>query len=118
MDKEAAISRELAKLKKIFANIPENQRKLVEKQIANAAFMAVTLAELQEIVNRDGPVITATNGNGFECLVEHPAQKSFTNLVSKYNATIRQLADLLPTGREEKTAAAGEALAAFVAKGK
>ena len=61
MDKVKRIKEEKTKLEGIFKDIPESKKKLCAKLIENAAFMAVTLEDLQEIVNQEGPVITATN---------------------------------------------------------
>ena len=44
-------SKELNKLKKIFKDIEPNKRQTVEKLISNAAFMAESLDDLQEIID-------------------------------------------------------------------
>lgn len=118
MDKEKAIKKEKAKLKKIFANIPSSKKNLCEKLIDNAAYMAATLEELQEKINMDGVILEAKNGNGFVITQEHPAQKSYTALVAKYTTIINQLSALLPDTKQDTVNSAGENLAAFVAKGK
>lgn len=112
------IKKEIAKLKKIFKEIPEDKKKLCEKLIQNAAFMSVTLEELQETVIQEGAIASFVNGNGFSVLQEHPAQKSYNAMINRYSSVIRQLQDLLPDNKQEAIKGAGEALAAFVAKGK
>lgn len=116
--KEARIKSEIARLDKIFSNIEENKKKLIKKLIDNAAFMTITLEELQKSINEDGPVITSINGNGFETINEHPAQKSYNQMIAKYTSTIKQLTDLLPDSKEDSVSKAGESLAKFVAQGK
>lgn len=118
LDKDKQIKKELVKLTKIFANIPQSKKDLVETLIQNAAFMAATLAELQEIINEEGPVITSTNGNGFDVTQEHPAQRSYVGMMAKYTTVINQLSALLPDAKAESVGKAGESLAKFVAKGK
>lgn len=68
----------------------EAAKTLVER----AAFMAATLDELQEDISRNGAVIVATNGNGFEIKQENPAQKSYNAMIKNYNSTIVALNNL------------------------
>lgn len=89
--------KELSKLNKIFRDIPEEKKKLTESLKQQAAFMAATLAELQEIINQDGAVEHFINGSQ-QMLREHPATKSYNALIRNYNATIKALLDLLPKG--------------------
>lgn len=94
--KETKIKKVISKYKKIFENIPDKQKPFAEKLYSRAAFMDVTLDDLQERVNTDGPVIKTINGNGFETTLEHPAQKSYNTMIKNYNSTIKALIDLLP----------------------
>lgn len=118
MGKTNKIAAEKRKLVKIFEEIPENKKKLCSKLIDNAAFMAVTLEDLQKTINDEGPVITSVNGNGFEITQEHPAQKSYISMMGKYSAVIGQLTNLLPDQKAETVQKAGENLARLVAGGK
>lgn len=96
MEKKQLIKREINKLKKLYKEIPENKLKLVNGLIENAAFMKVTLDELQTIVNEEGTVVEVKNGNGFIVSQENPAQKSYNTMINRYTATIKQLAEFLP----------------------
>lgn len=111
--KTAAIKAEKKRIEKIFIEIPENKKKLVGKLIENAAFMEVTLQELQNEVNVFGPVIRTTNGNGFDILQESPAQKSYNVMIGKYAAVIKQLENMLPT---KEASAPGAELMKFLAQ--
>ena len=117
-EKEKRIRKEKNKLKKIFKDISDDKKKLVENLIQNAAFMSVTLEDLQKKISTEGAIITAKNGNGFETVQENPAQKSYNTMINRYCSTIKQLQDLLPNSKEDNINKAGEALAAFVTKGK
>ena len=88
------------------------------KLIENAAFMAVTMADLQADINAKGTVISTVTGNGFTVLKDTPSVKQYTTLISRYNTTIAQLAELMPSSKVEAERAAGEALAKFVVSGK
>lgn len=116
--KAAKVAAEKRKLLKIFQNLPENKKKLCDKLIGNAAFMAATLDDLQKRINEDGSIITAPNGNGFEITQEHPAQKSYNAMMGNYKAVINQLTALLPDQKADNIAKAGENLARLVAGGK
>lgn len=117
-EKEKRIKKEIGKLKKIFKDISEDKKKLCEHLIQNAAFMSVTLEDLQEDIKEDGPVIICKNGNGFDVLQESPSQKSYNTMINRYCSTIKQLQDLLPDSKTDVKNKAGESLAAFIAKGK
>ena len=115
---EKEIKKEITKLNKIFKNINEDKKKLCVNLIKNVAFMSVALADLQVEINKNGPIITGKNGNGFEVAQENPAQKSYNTMINRYTSVIKQLADMLPDNKTDGINKAGENLAAFVAKGK
>lgn len=106
MDKEARIRQEYQRLAKLYEGLPPNKRELTDGLLTNAAFMAATLEELQETINRDGAVITAQGGNGFESIKEHPAQKSYNVMIGRYNNVLKTLDDLLPPVAAESKLAA------------
>lgn len=61
LTKEEKIKREFSRLKRIFKDLDKNKLQTVESLIKNAAFMAVSLEELQEIINEgDTPSNTKT----------------------------------------------------------
>ena len=84
MTKDALIKREIAKLNKILSEIPEDKKELVEGLVQNAAFMAVTLRELQAEIDKNGAVITSMSGNGYETTKDNPAQKAYTTMIARY----------------------------------
>lgn len=96
MEKEKKIKAELAKLKKLFAGLPANQMTLCDGLLQNAAFMAVTLRELQQEVIEKGAVIECQSGNGFDTIKDNPAQKAYTTMVARYTQIITRLAAMMP----------------------
>lgn len=96
MDKDKRIKNEISELNKIFNDIPKDKAKLVEGLIQNAAFMRVTLEELQQEVIENGAVIQCQSGNGFDTIKDNPAQKAYTTMVARYTQIISQLQSLLP----------------------
>ncbi|MBQ0100695.1 MAG: hypothetical protein KBS39_04235 [Lachnospiraceae bacterium] len=118
LSQDERIRAEELKLKRIFKNIGKDKKLLTMNLIRNAAFMAVTLEDLQEDVKANGAVVRGTNGNGFDVTQESPAQKSYNVMINRYASVIKQLGDLLPDAKADTVAKAGEALAMFVTKGK
>lgn len=62
LTKEEKIKREFSRLKRIFKDLDKNKLQTVESLIKNAAFMAVSLEELQEIINEEGYTVEYQNG--------------------------------------------------------
>ena len=100
MNKDKDISSEIKKLNSIFKDIPEDKKSLCEGLIKNAAFMYVTLEELQEEVNKNGAMIKYQSGNGFDTIRDNPAQKAYTTMISRYSGIIDQLSKLLPSDKQ------------------
>ena len=118
MVEDERIKKEIRKLNRIFKDIEKDKKSLCTELIKNAAFMAITLEDLQKDIMENGAIITGTNGNGFEVVQENPAQRSYNTMINRYASIIKQLNELLPDAKEENVNKAGEKLAAFVAKGK
>ena len=118
MDKQEQISKEMQKLNKPFVEVGKDRKTLADKLVREVAFMTVTIQELQETINRDGPITYGTNGNGFEVRQEHPAQKSYNTMIKKYLAAMKQLNELLPDIKTEGGEKAGEAVKDFIRAGK
>ncbi len=89
----------MSKLTEFYKDLPEEKRVFAKKLIDQLTWMEKTLRKLKKTVDENGATFTATNGNGFEIVQEHPAQKSYNTMIKNYNATLKQLIELLP---EEK----------------
>lgn len=98
LEKDKLISNEVKRIKKILKDVDKDKLSLNEKLIQNAAFMSATLLELQEKIKTEGAVIKSINGNGFEVMGEHPAQKSYNTMINRFASTMKQLTGLLPDG--------------------
>src|SRR5690606_2740652 len=110
-EKAKKIKTELTRLKKVFKDLPEDKRKIVDGLIQEAAFMRATLEETREIIDREG-VIELFEQGAQRFLREHPATKVYAALINRYSAVVKQLIDLLPDGDKQKTEA--DELMAFV----
>ena len=91
-------SKELKKLEKIFKDIEPSKRQTVEKLIENAAFMAESLAELQEIIREKGFVEEYHNGANQSGVKKCSEVEIYNTMIKNYSSIIKQLVDLLPNG--------------------
>ena len=89
-------SKELNKLKKIFKDIEPGKQKTVEKLISNAAFMAESLDELQEIIREKGFTEEYQNGANQYGVKKCSEVEIYNTMIKNYSSVIKQLVDLLP----------------------
>src|SRR5690606_1273338 len=109
--KARATKRELTRLRKVFANMPDDRKRVTEGLIQEAAFMRATLEETRAIIDREGVVEHFEQG-AQRFLREHPATKVYASLVNRYSTVIKQLLDQLP--EVDKAAAATDELMEFI----
>lgn len=111
---EKRIKVEQNKLKKLFKDIDESKKKLVEKLIYNGAFMSVKLEDLIKYINENGIKEEYKNGENQFGYKESVEIKTYNTLIKNYTNIVKQLTDLLP---DEQKKNAGENLLKFIASG-
>lgn len=94
--KEKRISQELARISVFFEEVDANQRAIVSPLLQNAAFMKVTLEDLQEIINTEGVTEVYQNGANQHGVKQSATLQSYNALVKNFAAVIRTLSQLLP----------------------
>lgn len=94
--KDDYIKAEKKRLAKIFDKLPQNAASAAEKLIDNAAFMAVSLQELQEIINEKGYVEEYQNGANQSGIKKSSEVDIYNTMIKNFNTTMKQLFDLLP----------------------
>ncbi len=104
--------KEQNRIKKIYKNLPKEQLEIVKKLIERAAYMLVSLEDMEEKINADGLVVKMPQG-AYTIERAHPLLQQYNAMIKNYNATIKQLSDLSPNNEAEK---AGQALMQFVTK--
>jgi hypothetical protein len=115
LTKEERIKKEQRRLTRIFKNMPIGRKDTVQSLIANAAFMAVTLEDLQETITRDGVISEYQNGENQWGTKKSPEVDVHIAMTKNHIAVIKQLCDLLPT---EDGTKAGDELMEFVKRGR
>lgn len=94
--REEQINQELKKLKRIFTKLDPKVKKAVENLMVNAAFMSVTLQELQKKINKNGVISEYKNGENQFGTKKSPEVETYNTMIKNYSAIIKQLTDLLP----------------------
>ena len=94
--KEARIRDELDRLSELFADLEDDKRSLVGPLMQNAAFMRVTLEDLQEIIIEEGPTEVYTNGQHQEGVKQSAAVQAYNSLIKNYVSVIKSLGQYLP----------------------
>jgi hypothetical protein len=96
-------SEELAKLRRIFSDIPDDMKATCESLMRSAAFMASELKKLQDYIREHGWVEEYQNGATQTGKKPSSEAQAFNQLIKNYNTVLKTLIDMLP--REERKAA-------------
>ena len=103
LEKIDRIKKEVDKLNKIFKDLDPLKKKVAEHLIQNAAFLVITLQDLQHEVNTNGVTEHFVNGKQ-DFIREGTALKAYNTTIKNYNTVVKQLLDLLSkdSAREAK----------------
>ena len=102
-DQNKLIKKELNRMKKMFSSLPENERRFIEPLIQNAAFMRVTLEDLQNQISYAGCVEEYTNGKNQGGKKTSAELSAYNMTVRNYNLVMLKLIERLP--KEQKASA-------------
>ena len=106
LSKEQRIKREYSRMKKMFAALPENELKFCDPLLQNAAFMCVTLQDLQELIIENGTSDSYQNGANQSGTKASADLQAYNSLAKVYNALMDKLSAKLPKEvRKSKLAA-------------
>ena len=97
------IKREINRLKRVFRDLDKNKLQTVESLIRNAAFMAVSLEELQEIINEEGYTVEYQNGANQSGTKQSDAVKTHIAMTKNHAAIIKQLCELVPPETKQES---------------
>lgn len=104
--------KEQNRIKKIYKNLPKERLEFAKKLIERAAYMLVSLEDMEAKISEDGLVVRMPQGS-YEIERAHPLLQPYNAMVKNYNATIKQLNEMSPNSDAEK---AGQALMMFATK--
>ena len=100
IEKNKKIRKETQRLKKLFKELSEKNKKMAEKLIENAAFMSITLDELKEDIKIYGVKETYVNGKEQYGFKESIESKTYNTMIKNYMNIIKQLNDMLPEDKK------------------
>jgi len=100
-EKDKRINAEILKLRKLFKDMEDGVMDTVSSLIKNAAFMAITLEDLQETINLDGGISTYQNGENQWGTKKSPEVEIYNTMVKNHMSIIKQLSDLLPKSQKQ-----------------
>lgn len=113
LEQDKRIKKEITRLRSIFKKLDKDVMKGVKSLIENAAFMSVTLEDLQETINREGTVSEYKNGEHQYGTKKSPEVEIYNTMIKNHMAIIKQLTDLLP---KEEIKEVDDGFDAFVMK--
>lgn len=103
LSKDQKIKKEIARLKRVFKDLDKNKLQTVESLIRNASFMAVSLAELEEIINIEGYTTEYQNGENQKGTKQSEAVKTHLAMTKNLAGIIKQLTDLVPMEKKKNS---------------
>ena len=104
--KETRIKREKKRLQDIFKDLEPNKLQTCQALIERAAFITVSLEDLEELLNMTGWVEPYQNGENQFGLKKSAAADVHISLTKNLNAIVKQLLDLVPPAQKESRLAA------------
>lgn len=104
--KETRIKRENKRLREIFKDLEPNKLKTCQALIDRAAFITISLEELEEQLNETGWVEYYQNGENQSGMKKAAAADVHISLTKNLNAIVKQLLELVPPAQKESRLAA------------
>ena len=96
VEKTKRINKELRRLKKLFGEIDENKKKLVQATMEDVAFLTVTMQDLRENINRDGTTVEYKNGENQYGTKQSPDAQLYLQMSQKQTQAMKILVDCMP----------------------
>lgn len=96
MTLDTRIEKEADRLAKNFEKIEAKRKSTTQGLIHRAAFMRISLEDLEKELNENGFTELFSQGDQEPYLRERPTSKIYNSLNANYQKIIKQLTDLLP----------------------
>ena len=102
LERNKRIKKEFKRIFNYFEKLDESEKSIIHPLIQNAAFMRVTLEDLQQIIAEQGPVEAYQNGANQHGVKQSAALQSYNALVKNYAAVLKNLFTWLPPADRPK----------------
>ena len=99
--KETRIKREKNRLQEIFQDLEPNKLHTCSALIDRAAFIRISLEDLEEQLNATGWIEPYQNGENQSGMKKAAAADVHISLTKNLNAIVKQLLDLVPPAQKE-----------------
>lgn len=96
LEKQKRIKKEIGRLKRLFKEIDENKKKLVQTTIEDVAFLTVTMQDLRENIVRDGTTCDYKNGANQYGTKQSPDAQLYLQMSQKQTQAMKILIDCMP----------------------
>lgn len=106
------IKKEKRRIAKLYKDLPCDRLKIMRTLIDRAAYMTVSLEDMERQINEDGLLVEMPQGD-YAISRAHPLLQSYNAMIKNFNATVKLLGEGLPPAQAEQ---AGQALMNFITK--
>lgn len=96
LEKQKRIKKEIGRLRRLFKEIDENKKKLVDSTIADVAFLTVTMQDLRDQIVRNGTTVEYKNGENQWGTKQSPDAQLYLQMSQKQTQAMKILVDCLP----------------------
>lgn len=110
------ITEEIKRINGILAKMEAKTKTAVKSLVENAAFMAVTLQELADTINKNGVTEKYQNGANQHGLKKSSEVEVYNTMIKNYSSVMKQLTDLLPKAEPGKTPTENDGFNEFLAE--
>lgn len=101
--KETRTNSEKNRLARFYSDIPKDKKGIIEGLIARAAFMRVTLEDMEADLDENGFVELFTQSEKTDPYErERPVARLYNTMNKNYQSIIKQLSELIPKTDEHK----------------
>lgn len=99
------IDAEINRLTKIFKDIELSaaKQRVIKGLIEEAAFMKITIEDLKDVINTDGPIDEMQQGD-YTIMRQSPAVQTYNSMIQRYTTLFKELLNLLPKEVEKEEA--------------
>ena len=95
-EKERRINEEIERINGLISEIDDKKKEAASSLVTNAAFMTVTLQDLQQEINKKGVTETYQNGANQKGVKKSSAVEVYNTMIKNHVQVIKQLTELLP----------------------
>lgn len=101
LTRDQKVKREITRLRRVLKDLDKNKMQIVAPLIENAAFMSVTLKELEAIINENGYTVEYQNGENQYGTKQSDEVKTHIAMSKNLATAIKTLADIAPPTRKK-----------------